>query len=80
MFVAFKSKLKDMLLSKALTCMNFSCINKSGYFIVETDTFGYIVVWTVYTSHTDHYIRQIGYTLNWFNHPVIVNPLTILRW
>ena len=22
---------------------------------METDTFGYIVVWTIYTSHTDHF-------------------------
>ena len=47
-----------MLLSKALTCMNFSCINKNGYIIIESDTFGYIVVWTVYTSHKDHFTPQ----------------------
>ena len=35
---------KGMLLSKALACMNFYCINKNGYFIMETDTFGYSVV------------------------------------
>ena len=22
---------------------------------METDTFGFIVVWTIYTSHTDHF-------------------------
>ena len=33
---------KEMLLSKALTCMNFYCVNKNGFFIMETDTFGYI--------------------------------------
>ena len=25
---------------------------------METDTFGYIVVWTIYTSHTDHFTPQ----------------------
>ena len=25
---------------------------------METDTFGYIVVWTIYTSHTDHFTLQ----------------------
>ena len=25
---------------------------------METDTFGYIVVWTIYTSHTDHFAPQ----------------------
>ena len=27
-----------------LTCMIFSCINKTDYFIKETNTFGHIVV------------------------------------
>ena len=50
--------LKEMLLSKALTCMNFFLKNKNGYFIIETDTFGYIVVCTIYTSHTDYFTPQ----------------------
>ena len=25
---------------------------------METDTFGYIVVWTIYTSHTGHFTPQ----------------------
>ena len=25
---------------------------------METDTFGYIVVWTIYSSHTDHFTPQ----------------------
>ena len=25
---------------------------------METDAFGYIVVWTIYTSHTDHFTHQ----------------------
>ena len=25
---------------------------------METDTFGYIVIWTIYTSHTDHFTPQ----------------------
>ena len=32
-----------ILLSKALTCMIFSFINKNDYFIKEMDTFGFIV-------------------------------------
>ena len=35
---------KGIYLSKALTCMKFSCINKNCFFIKETDTFGHIVV------------------------------------
>ena len=50
--------IKGMLLSKALLCMNFHCINKNGYFIIETSTFGYIAVWTIYTSDTDHFTPQ----------------------
>ena len=34
--------LKGMLLSKALTCMNFFLYKQK--YIMETDTFGYIVV------------------------------------
>ena len=34
---------KGIYLSKALTCMLLSCINKN-VFIKETDTFGHIVV------------------------------------
>ena len=37
------AELKGMLLSKALSCMKFSCIYKNGYLIMDTDTFGYIV-------------------------------------
>ena len=40
---------------KLFLVSTFPCINKYGYFIMETDTFGYIVVWTIYTSHTDHF-------------------------
>ena len=25
---------------------------------METDTFGYIIVWTIYTSHIDHFTPQ----------------------
>ena len=52
---------KEMLLSKALTCMNFflyTCINKNGYFIMETGNFGFIVVWKIYISHTDNSTPQ----------------------
>ena len=50
--------LKDIYLLKALTCMIFSCINKKCFFIKETDTFGHIVVWTIYTSHIEHFTPQ----------------------
>ena len=52
------SKFKGVYLSKALICMEFSCINKNCFFIKETDTFGHIVVWTIYTSHIDHFTPQ----------------------
>ena len=29
-------------------------------FIKETDTFGHIVVWTIYISHTDHFTITNG--------------------
>ena len=35
---------KGIYLSKAVTCMTFSCINKNCVFVKETDTFGHIVV------------------------------------
>ena len=37
-------RFKGIYLSKALTCMEFSCINKNCVFVKETDTFGHIVV------------------------------------
>ena len=40
---------------KLLLVWHFSCININGYFIKETDTFGYIDIWTIYTFHTDHF-------------------------
>ena len=49
---------KGIYLSKALTCMNFSCINKKCFFIKEMDTFGHIVVWLIYTFHIDHFMSQ----------------------
>ena len=42
-FVLKEHAVKGMLLSKALV-WNFSFINKNGYFIMDTDTFGYLVV------------------------------------
>ena len=30
----------------------------SFFFINETDTFGHIVVWTIYTSYIDHFTPQ----------------------
>ena len=47
--------LRRCCFQKLLLVWTFSCINKNGYFIMETDTVGYIVVWTIYTSHTDHF-------------------------
>ena len=36
----------------------FSCINKTDYFTKETKTFGHIIVWTIYTYHTDPFTPQ----------------------
>ena len=54
----FTYMFKEILLSKALTCMIFFLYKQNGYFIMETDTFGYIAVWTIYTSHIDHFTPQ----------------------
>ena len=51
--------IKGILVSKGLTCKIFSCINKNGHFIKETDIFGHIVVSTIYTSHIDHITSQL---------------------
>ena len=40
----FEPLFKEIYLSKALTCMNFSVSTKMLFFIKETDTFGHIVV------------------------------------
>ena len=56
--LSLPSKLKGILLSKALTCILFSCTNKNDFFIKETDTFGHIVIKTIYTSHIDHFTPQ----------------------
>ena len=34
---------------------NYSCINNNCFFVKQTDTFGHIVIWTIYTSHIDHF-------------------------
>ena len=46
------------MLAKTPTFMKLSCINKNGFFIKEADTFGHIVVLTIYTSHIDHFTPQ----------------------
>ena len=51
--------IKGLLVSKTLTCKIFSCINKNGPFIKETDIFGHIIGSTVYTSHIDHITSQL---------------------
>ena len=40
----FKVNFAKKMLSKALTSVIFSCINKNDYFIKETDIFGCIVI------------------------------------
>ena len=34
---------KGSPITKALTCMKFTCTNKNGNFVKETDTSGYII-------------------------------------
>ena len=34
-------------------------------FIKETDTFGHVVVWIIYTSHIDHFTPQRTATVAW---------------
>ena len=51
---AFRVRRSQMLL---LVC-KFTCTNKNGNFIKETNTSGYTVVWAIYTSHTDKFTFQ----------------------
>ena len=50
--------LRGYIFQKLLLARNFSCINKKCFLIKETYTFGHIVVWTIYTSHIDHFTPQ----------------------
>ena len=50
-----KSWLRGYIFQKLLLVWNFSCINKKCFLIKEMDTFGHIVIWTVYTAHIDHF-------------------------
>ena len=45
-------------ISKVLTCMIFFLYKQKMLFIKETDTFGHMGVWTIYTSHIDHFTPQ----------------------
>ena len=38
-----------------LLAWKFSCIDRSCFFVGETDAFGRIVVWATYTSHMDRF-------------------------
>ena len=38
--------------------MNLLMYKQNVIFIKETYTFGHIVVWTIYTSHKDHFTPQ----------------------
>ena len=53
-----KPVLRGYIFQKLLLAWNYSCINKNCFFINETDTFGHIVVWTIYTSHMDPFTPQ----------------------
>ena len=56
--------LKGIYLSKALTCMKIFLYKQELLFVKETDTFGHIVVRTIYTSHIDHFTpQQIPFTM-----------------
>ena len=52
----YKLKLlhKGIYPSKALSCMKLF-LYKKCLFIKERDTFGHNAVWTIYTSHIDHF-------------------------
>ena len=50
--------LRGYIFQKLLLPWILSCTNKNCFFIKGTDTFGHIVVWTIYTSHTDHFMPQ----------------------
>ena len=49
---------KGIYLLKALSFMKQFLYKQKLFFIKETDIFGHIVVWTIYTSHIDHFMPQ----------------------
>ena len=49
---------KEMLLSKALTCMNFFLYKQKWLFYHGDGYFGYIVVCAFYMPYTDHFTLQ----------------------
>ena len=53
--------LKEIYLSKALTCMNLFLYKQKCIFIKETDTFGHIVVRTFYSSHMKKFMQVRGF-------------------
>ena len=59
-YIIFLSLIKEIYLSKALTCMKCFLYKQKCFFffIKEADTFGHIAVWTIYTSHIDHFTPQ----------------------
>ena len=50
--------LRGYIFQKLLIAWSFNCINKNCFFIKETDTFGHIVVCTIYTSHINNFSPQ----------------------
>ena len=54
----FRIILSWYIFQKLLLACNYSCLNKNCFFIKETDTFGHIVVWIIYTSHIDYFTPQ----------------------
>ena len=57
-YILFWGVFKGIYLSKALTCMKFFMNKQELLFVKETDTFGHIVVWTIYTYHIVHFMPQ----------------------
>ena len=51
-------QVKGTPVSKALTCMIIYLYKQIGYFIKETDTSGYIIARTMYTSHKQINLRR----------------------
>ena len=61
----------------AHSCMTFFLYKRKCFFIKETDTFSHIVVWTIYTSHIDHYAPTYSF---WAIRSMFFNPFRVTAW
>ena len=76
-----ETDLKGYIFQKFLHAWTFSCINKKCFSIKETDTFGHIVVWTMYASHIDHFTPPPPPTYSfWANRSMLISLFRVTSW